>query len=122
MKHHSLLLAILLAAVVCGCTTAQALPKKSSLPEFTVIGKDCYMVPFAGAGSSAGTGKSGYYVTIILDGYPRETRVAGSSYAQDACGEPEFVTITGAARYPNSTDGKCYLEAKVGEVLRSECR
>ena len=104
MKHHPLLLAILLAAVVCGCTTAQALPKKSSLPEFTVIGKDCYAAPIVN--SAVAAGKSGYYVTIIIDGYPRETRVDESS-GGFCFGEK-----------PN----KCYLEAKVGEVLRSECR
>ena len=117
MKHHSLLLAILLAAVVCGCTTAQALPKKSSLPEFTVIGKDCYAAPIVD--SAVAAGKSGYYVTIILDGYPRETRV-GKTY-MGWCGESD----TGYVADPNTTvttPAKCYLEAKVGEVLRSECR
>ena len=104
MKHHSLLLAILLAAVVCGCTTAQALPKKSSLPEFTVIGKDCYAAPI-GTGAVA-AGKSGYYVTIILDGYPRETRVDESRHVFCFGEKPH----------------KCYSEAKVDEVLRSECR
>ena len=104
MKHHSLLLAILLAAVVCGCTTAQALPKKSSLPEFTVIGKDCYAAPIVSGAVAAG--KSGYYVTIILEGYPRETRVDQSG---------------GGFCFGDETN-KCYLEAKVGEVLRSECR
>ena len=119
MKHHSLLLAILLAVVVCGCTTAQALPKKSSLPEFTVIGKDCYAAPIVRGAVAAG--KSGYYVTIILEGYPRETRVAGSSYG--GCSEPDFLTDPpNVSPPPNSTAGKCYLEAKVGEVLRSECR
>ena len=116
MKHHSLLLAILLAAVVCGCTTAQALPKKSSLPEFTVIGKDCYALP-AASGTTAG--KSGYYVTIILEGYPRETRVGKTN--KGLCGESD----TGYVADPNTTvttPAKCYLEAKVGEVLRSECR
>ena len=103
MKHHPLLLAILLAAVVCGCTTAQALPKKSSLPEFTVIGKDCYALP-AASGTTAG--KSGYYVTIILEGYPRETRVDSSYHGLCFNEEPH----------------KCYSEAKVGEVLRPECR
>ena len=109
MKHHSLLLAILLAAVVCGCTTAQALPKKSSLPEFTVIGKDCYAAPIEVGAVAAG--KSGYYVTIILEGYPRETRVGADAR------EREVEAACSTYGIPN-----CYLEAKVGEVLRSECR
>ena len=118
MKHHSLLLAILLAAVVCGCTTAQALPKKSSLPEFTVIGKDCYTV----SGASAGTGKSGYYVTIILEGYPRETRMVSTSSDKYGCDMDSFGAVPPDWSSPISTAAKCYLEAKVGEVLRSECR
>ena len=109
MKHHPLLLAILLAAVVCGCTTAQALPKKSSLPEFTVIGKDCYAAPIVN--SAVAAGKSGYYVTIIIDGYPRETRVGADARVREVEAPCSTCDIP-----------KCYLEAKVGEVLRSECR
>lgn len=88
-----LLTAAILCALLAGCTgKATPAPTATPVPDYTVVAKNRYV-------SAAGSGRWGFYVTIVVGGVERET-VLG----------------------PNNNESPCWAKATLGSILPPECR
>lgn len=88
-----LLTAAILCALLAGCTgkTTPA-PTATPVPDYTVVAKNRYA-------SFEGSGRHGFYVTIVVGGVERET-------------------VLGL----DNTVGPCWNKATLGSILPTECR
>lgn len=93
MKPLAIIAFALLGLIAAGCSESKApAPPRSAPvapktpPDYTVVAKNVYS-----ASAGGGTGKTGYYVTIVLFGAERETRVSSECYS----------TPVGAVLHPN---------------------